>query len=109
MLDINQLYNFSLPMTVANTPHNNLREMSGMDIRDVRLVQVIHGGITNWLLRRQIRDVGRLSHSHRGLTLEYLFQTTTKITVDQPAYLGKGPCQLNGAQPGRLQSADQGS
>ena len=51
MLDINQLYNFSLPMTVANTPHNNLRDMSGMDIRDVRLVQVIHGGITNWLLR----------------------------------------------------------
>ena len=51
MLDINQLYSFSLPMTVANTPHNNLRDMSGMDIRDVRLVQVIHGGITNWLLR----------------------------------------------------------
>ena len=24
MLDINQLYNFSLPTTVANTPHNNL-------------------------------------------------------------------------------------
>ena len=51
MLDINQLYSFSLPMTVANTPRNNLRDMSGMDIRDVRLVQVIHGGITNWLLR----------------------------------------------------------
>ena len=51
MLDINQLYSFSLPMTVANTPHNNLRDMSGMDIRDVRLVQVIHGGITNWRLR----------------------------------------------------------
>ena len=51
MLDINQLHSFSLPMTVANTPHNNLRDMSGMDIRDVRLVQVIHGGITNWLLR----------------------------------------------------------
>ena len=51
MLDINQLYNFSLPMTVDNNPHNNLRDMSGMDIRDVRLVQVIHGGITNWLLQ----------------------------------------------------------
>ena len=51
MFDINQLYNFSLPMTVASTPHNTLRDMSGMDIRDVRLVQVIHGGITNWLLR----------------------------------------------------------
>ena len=51
MLDINQLYNFSLPTTVANTPRNNLRDMSGMDIRDVRLVQVIHGGLTNWLLR----------------------------------------------------------
>ena len=51
MLDINQLYSFSLLMTVANTPHNNLRDMSGMDIRDVRLVQAIHGGITNWLLR----------------------------------------------------------
>ena len=50
-LDINQLYSFSLPMTVANTPRNNLRDMSGMDIRDVRLVQVIHGRITNWLLR----------------------------------------------------------
>ena len=44
MFDVNQLYNFSLPMTVANTPHGNLRDMSGMDIRDVRLVQVIHGG-----------------------------------------------------------------
>ena len=43
MFDINQLYSFSLPVTVANTPHNNLRDMSGMDIRDVRLVQVIHG------------------------------------------------------------------
>ena len=51
MLDVNQLYNFSLPMTVANTPHSNLRDMSGLDIRDVRLVQVIHGGLTNWLLR----------------------------------------------------------
>ena len=38
-------------MTVANTPHNSHRDMSGMDIRDVRLVQVIHGGISNWLLR----------------------------------------------------------
>ena len=45
MLDKNQLYSFSLPMTVANTPHNTQRDMSGMDIRDVRLVQVIHGGI----------------------------------------------------------------
>ena len=51
MLDVNQLYNFSLPMTVANTPHSNQRDMSGMDIRDVRLVQVIHGGLSNWLLR----------------------------------------------------------
>ena len=34
MLDINQLYSFTLPMTVASTPHNNLRDMSGMDIRD---------------------------------------------------------------------------
>ena len=51
MLDVNQLYNFSLPMTVANTPHSNQRDMSGMDIRDVRLIQVIHGGLTNWLLR----------------------------------------------------------
>ena len=49
--DVNQFYNFSLPMTVANTPHGNLRDMSGMDLRDVRLVQVIHGGLTNWLLR----------------------------------------------------------
>ena len=47
MLDVNQLYNFSLPMTVAK----NQRDMSGMDIRDVRLIQVIHGGLTNWLLR----------------------------------------------------------
>ena len=50
MLDVNQLYNFSLPMTVANTPHSNQRDMAGMDIRDVRLIQVIHGGLTNWLL-----------------------------------------------------------
>ena len=114
MLDVNQLYNFSLPMTVANTPHNNLRDMSGMDIRDVRLVQVIHGGITNWLLRpfahgRFVTWEGFRTRTRRGLTLEYLFQTTTTITVDQPTYLGKGPCQLTGAQPGRLQSADQGS
>ena len=112
MLDINQLYSFSLPMTLANTPHNNLRDMSGMDIRDVRLVQVIHGHhqlATPTICSRQIRDVGRLSHSHQGLALEYLFQTTTTITVDQPAYLGKGPCQLTGAQPRGLQPAYQGS
>ena len=45
LLDKNRLYSFTLPMTVANTPHNSQREMSGMDICDVRLVQVIHGGI----------------------------------------------------------------
>ena len=67
MLDVNQLYNFSLPMTVANTPHSNQRDMSGMDIRDVRLLQVIHGFhqlATPTVCSRQIRDVGRLSHSH---------------------------------------------
>ena len=32
-------------------PTHARRGMSGMDIRDVRLVQVIHGGISNWLLR----------------------------------------------------------
>ena len=46
MLDKSPLYSFTLPMTVANTPHNTQREMSGMDIRDVRLAQVIHGGIS---------------------------------------------------------------
>ena len=67
-----------------------------MDIRDVRLVQVIHGGITNWLLRPFAH--GRFvtwEDPHRGPALEYLFQTTTTITVDQPAHFGKRPCQLN--------------
>ena len=32
LLDKNQLYSFTLPMTVANTPHNTQRDMSGMDI-----------------------------------------------------------------------------
>ena len=49
--DKNPLYSFTLPMTVANTPHNSQRDVSGMDIRDVRLIQVTHGGISNWLLR----------------------------------------------------------
>ena len=51
LLDKNHLYSFTLPMTVANTPHNLQCDMSGMDIREVRLVQVIHGDISNWLLR----------------------------------------------------------
>ena len=42
----NQLYSFTLPMTVANTPHNTQRDMLGMDIRTFT-----HGGISNWLLR----------------------------------------------------------
>ena len=51
MFDVNQLYSFTLPMTVASAPHNNSRDMSGMGLRDARLVQVIHRGISNWLLR----------------------------------------------------------
>ena len=51
LLDRTPLYSFTLPMTVAATPHNSHRDMSGMDIRNVRLVQVIHDGISNWLLR----------------------------------------------------------
>ena len=50
MFDVNQLYNFSLPDRCQHSAWH-LRDMSGMDIRDVRLVQVIHGGLTNWLLR----------------------------------------------------------
>ena len=98
MFDINQLYSFSLPMTVANTPHNNLRDMSGMDIRDVRLVQVIHGA-TETICSREIRDVGRISHPHQGPALEYLFNSTAPIAAAQPAYLGKRPRQFAWAQP----------
>ena len=72
MLDINQLYSFSLPMTVANTPHNTQRDMSGMDIRDVRLVQVIHGGISNWLLR---------TFAHGRFVTWEGFRTRTKAPV----------------------------
>ena len=51
LLDKTPLYSFNLPIAVATTPHNTHRDMSGMDIRDVRLVQVIQVGISNWLLR----------------------------------------------------------
>ena len=32
-------------------PHNRKQDTAGMDIRDVRLIQVIHGGVSNWLVR----------------------------------------------------------
>ena len=91
MFDVNQLYCFTLPMTVASTPHNNSRDMSGMDLRDVRLVQVIHGD------------------PRRGLALEHLSEVTASIAAAQPAYPGKGPCQFARTQHRRLQSAHQGS
>ena len=47
----NQLYSFTLRVSVANTPHTRERGMAELDIRDVRLVQAIHGGLSNWLLR----------------------------------------------------------
>ena len=47
MLDMNQLYSFSLPMTVDQHPTQYATRCT----RDVRLVQVIHGGISSWLLR----------------------------------------------------------
>ena len=34
-----------------STPRNRKQDTAGMDIRDVRLIQVIHGGVCNWLLR----------------------------------------------------------
>ena len=79
MLDINQLYSLSLPMTVANTPHNNLRDMSGMDIRDVRLVQVIHGGITNWLLRPFAHGRFVTWEGFRTRTKALLWSTCSKL------------------------------
>ena len=79
MLDINQLYSFSLPMTVASTPHNNLRDMSGMDIRDVRLVQVIHGGITNWLLRPFAHGRFVTWEGFRARTEALLWSTCSKL------------------------------
>ena len=79
MLDINQLYSFSLPMTVANTPRNNLRDMSGMDIRDVRLVQVIHGGITNWLLRPFAHGRFVTWEGFRTCTEALLWSTCSKL------------------------------
>ena len=50
LLDRNHLYSFTLPVSVANTPHSRERGMAELDIRDVRLVQAIHGGLSNWLL-----------------------------------------------------------
>ena len=79
MFDINQLYNFSLPMTIANTPHNTLRDMSGMDIRDVRLVQVIHGGITNWLLRPFAHGRFVTCEGSRTRTEALLWSTCSKL------------------------------
>ena len=81
MFDVNQLYNFSLPMTVANTPHGNLRDMSGMDIRDVRLVQAIHGGLTNWLLRLRPFAHGRFVtwEGFRTRTEALLWSTCSKL------------------------------
>ena len=46
--DRNQLYSFTLPVSVANTPHTRERGMAELDIRDVRLVQAIHGGLSNF-------------------------------------------------------------
>ena len=79
MLDVNQLYNFSLPMTVANTPHSNQRDMSGMDIRDVRLVQVIHGGLTNWLLRPFAHGRFVTWEGFRTCTEALLWSTCSKL------------------------------
>ena len=91
LLDKTPLYSFT---TVATTPHNSHRDMSGMDIRDVRLVQVIHGGVCT----RTICDMGRISHPHRGLTLEYLFEAPAPIPAPELAHFGKGPRRINGPQ-----------
>ena len=45
LVDRNQLYSFTLPVSVANTPHTRERGMAELDIRDARLVQAIHGGL----------------------------------------------------------------
>ena len=108
MFDINQLYNFSLPMTVANTPHNTLRGHPGRSPGSGH-TRGHYQLATATICSREIRNVGRISYSHRGPALEYLFKTTATIRAAQPAYFGKGPCQFAGAQPWRLQSAHQGS
>ena len=82
MLDINQLYSFSLPMTVANT-----RDMSGMDIRDVRLVQVIDGGISNWLLRPFAHRRFVTWEGFRTRTEALLWSTCLKFRRSQPLNL----------------------
>ena len=48
MLDRNPVYS---SLTVANTPHNTKQDTACVDIRDVRLIPVIHGGISNWFDR----------------------------------------------------------
>ena len=102
MFDVNQLYNFSLPMTVANTPHGNLRDMSGMDIRDVRLVQVIHGGLTNWLLRPFAHGRFVTWEGFRTRTEALLWSTCSKLLRRSQSLnlltLENGPCQLAGSQ-----------
>ena len=100
LLDKNFLYSFTLPMTVANTPHNSQQEMSGMDIRDVRLVQVIHGGISNTqtVCTRKICHVGRVSYTYRGPAFKYLLKAPAPTPATQLAHFGKGPCRFDGPQ-----------
>ena len=80
LLDRNQLYSFTLPVSVANTPHTRECGMADLDMRDVRLVQS-HGGLSNWL----------------------------PISAAQPPYPREGHCQLPRTQLGGLQSAHQDS
>ena len=101
LLDKNHLYSFTLPMIVANTPHNTQRGMSGMDIRDVCLVQAIHGGISNWLLRPFAH--GRFVtwegfRTRRGLALEHLFEAAPSIPAPDLAHFGERLGKLDGTQ-----------
>ena len=79
LLDRNQLYSFTLPVSVANAPHTRERGMAELDIRDVRLVQAIHGGLSNWLLRPFAHGRFVTWEGFRTRTEALLWSTCSKI------------------------------
>ena len=89
-----------------------MRYMSGLDIRDVRVIQVIHGGISNWLLRPFAHGRFVTWEGFRTRTEAVLWSTCSKLlcrSAPQPAYLGKGSCWFYGTEHRRFQQEDQGS
>ena len=49
--DTREVYQFSLPDKIANTPYTQPIGIGGLRLEDIKLIQVIHRGLANWLLR----------------------------------------------------------